>query len=309
MVGIAHHSQQSAIGTRGDGGIVLLVAAKGQVGTGVGDAHGLAHVNHPLDVLLAVNPVLEKHARRAGHSQHECVQAQCVGLDGVLRGIAAPLGVVVLNEGHRIAAIAGVAHHRRAAQGRPPLVGVVDHIACRVAEREVERRTLDDTVHLGAIQPVLHRRGVTVPVLAHRELRLSLTVILANEGCREALDHIVAEACVAQVVEQHAQIGLYIVLHVLALVVQVAHAIPALAGVVVGTELISVGVGPGERGSTVIVAADVGRLHLVGHPIIGLGREVLPRWLMTTSPMVPMPTCLKVVIIWRSSASVPNELL
>ena len=72
------------------------------------------------------------------------------------------------------------------------------------------------------------------------------------------------------------EIGLHYFLHVCRLVVEVAHAVPAFASVVVGRELVAVFVGPSERGSAVVVAADVGRVHLIGHALIGLDGEVDP---------------------------------
>ena len=58
--------------------------------------------------------------------------------------------------------------------------------------------------------------------------------------------------------------------------VQVAHSAPVLAGVVVVAQRVAVLGGPGERGTAVIVAADVGRLELIGHALVGLGGEIDP---------------------------------
>ena len=58
--------------------------------------------------------------------------------------------------------------------------------------------------------------------------------------------------------------------------VEVAHAVPAFALIVVRREAIAVVVGPCQRLSAIIVADDVGTLHLIGHTLVGLGREIHP---------------------------------
>ena len=58
--------------------------------------------------------------------------------------------------------------------------------------------------------------------------------------------------------------------------IKVTHAAPILTGIIVAAQLIAVGIGPAEGSTTIIVAADVGGLELIGHTLIGLGGEVHP---------------------------------
>ena len=276
VIGVSYHCQQFAVSACSYDSIVLLVTAVGQVVRGVLDTHCLAHINHALDVLFAVDPVLEEHARCAWHGEHIGVQSKGVGLDGVLLCVGALLGVVVLNERHGIAAVRSVACYRVTSQGSPLLGFVINHIAGCIAEWEVEGGTLDLVVHLCAVNPALHIGGVAIPVLTHRELRLRCAVVQSDVRRGEALDHVIAETSVAQVVEQHIQVGFDIVLHILALMVEVAHATPVLARVVVGTQAIAILVGPAQCRSSVVVPADVGRLQLVSHTIVSLSGEVHP---------------------------------
>ena len=138
-------------------------------------------------------------------------------------------------------------------------------VAHGIAELEVE----GSTGLACAVNPVAD--GVrAVPALTDGELWLGTLVIHLRILCRVALHHVVAEAYVAQVVEQHVQIGFHTILHVRALVVQVTHTVPSLAGVVVGPN------GVAFRGCLVILA-DVLISELVGHAVVGLCREVRPR--------------------------------
>ena len=64
-------------------------------------------------------------------------------------------------------------------------------------------------------------------------------------------------------------------MHVAARVVEVAAAAPVLAFVFIAKG-VSVGIGPCFRLSTIVVAGDVGRGHLIGDAFIGLGGVVHP---------------------------------
>ena len=72
------------------------------------------------------------------------------------------------------------------------------------------------------------------------------------------------------------EISLDDTLHVLALVIQIAHAAPALAGIVVGAELVAVLRGPFLRITAIVVGTDVGRYHLVVLAFPALFGEVHP---------------------------------
>ena len=269
----AHDHEQPvfAVGLH-DVGVVVLAAAHVRVGAGVGDAGRAACLDHGLDLLFVGLPVCEEHAWRAGHGQQVGVGGERVLRDGVLGGVRAALGVVVLHEGHGPLAVAALlvvlAHQRPAAVvllGQQAPVALVDGVAHGVAELEVEGgRGL-----ARAVDPAAD--GVrAVPALAHGELGLCRLVVHLRVLRCVALHHVVAESRVAQVVQQHVEVCLYVRLHVLALVVEVAHAVPALAGVVVRARLMAVSGG-------LVVGDDVLIGQLVGHPVVGLLGEVCPR--------------------------------
>ena len=253
------------------GGCTLVV----HIGAGVGDAGQLAGVDHAFYFLLVGLPVLQEDAWGARHGQQVGVGGQGVFLDGVLgRARRAILGVVVLDEGHGILAVGRLRGERGAAQAGP--VALVDGIAHGVAERVVEGCAHDHAAHLGRVEPVDHLVGVAVPVLAHREGRLRGTVVEARKRAVVALHHVVAKARVAQVVEQEAQVGLHDGLHIGALVVEVAHAAPVLARVVVARQGHALLGSLRGRCAAVVVGANVGRGHCVGHAVVGLGGEGEP---------------------------------
>ena len=243
---IAHHCQQFTVVACGAHGIVVgVVGLVGIVAHAV-DAGGVAGVDHHLDVFLACHPVGHKHAGCAGHGEEEGVGCQRVAHDGVLRGVGTALGVVVLYEGHGIAAVVAaivvVAHQRPTAIVLLAQVGpvvAVDGIAHGVAELEVEGGALNLAVGLRGFNPVADGVG-TVPALAHGIFHAAVAVVLAGIGAAVALHHVVAETRIAEVVDEVFQIGVHVVLHVLAHVVEVAHAAPSLSGVVVGREGVAV---------------------------------------------------------------------
>ena len=177
---------------------------------------------------------------------------------------------MVLDECHGILPERGIVHEVVGAVEQCPVaaIGSVAHI---VPELEVE----GSAVLARVLYPGLDI-GVAVPVFAHGELYSRRLVVVCHVGCREALHHIISEARVSEVILEVPDISLDDVLHVLALVVEVAHASPVLALVVVGTERNAL---PGSLlGSlaAVVVGRDVSRQQLVGHPLVGLGREGEP---------------------------------
>ena len=262
-------------------GIEAGAAAHVEVGAGIADACDLSGVDHALDVGLISFPVGQEDAGRAGHGHHESVGGQSVLADrvGAVAGCgAAILHVVVLHEGDGIAAIAAVVvvvvdQILVAAQEAP--VALVDGITHGIAELEVE-----GCGGLAGVVDPIGDGAVARPVLAHGEGHVAGRVVVLDVGSGESLHHVVPEARISQVVEQEVLIGLDDLLHIGALVVEVAASAPVLALIVVA-EGVAVGVGPGLGLSAVVVGRDVGGSHLVGHALVGLGGIVHPRAVRT----------------------------
>ena len=277
---VAQDNEQRAVDTltligchAGHGGVRNTIG----IGALIVNAYEAAHIDHGFQGLLAVNPVGKEDAGRAGHGQQVGIGSQCVLLQRILGGIGAALGVVILNEGHCQTAIGAilvvVADEWPVAvvllrQAVPlPIVGSIAH---RVAELKVEGcRCL-----LGGIDPVANGLR-TVPAFADAVGGVAVLVVLLRIGAAVALDHVVAETHVAQVFEQHLQIGLHGVLHVGAGVVEVAHAIPTFASVLVA-QADAKTIGLGLSLAIVVVRADVGGGHGVGDALVSLGGESEP---------------------------------
>ena len=172
-------------------------------GAGIGYAGQLAGIDHLLDVLLVGLPVLEEDTRGAGHGEHIGVAGFGILVDGVLRVVGITvLRVVVLDEGHRITAVAGLlAQALDAVRQVGPLV-VVRRVAHHVAEGEVKGSALHHPVDLGAIDPGLDGAQVAVPVLAHRIGGVSIGVVHTRITGRVALGHVDADAGITQFVDQ-----------------------------------------------------------------------------------------------------------
>ena len=183
---------------------------------------------------------------------------------------------MVLDKGHRIALVVGLhVQTLAAARQRSPRV-VVDRVADGVADGEVKGCALDDAIHLGTVNPRLEGTQVAVPILAHRIGGVDRSVIDTRIRWRITPGHIVTEACIFHIVEQHIQVTLDDKLHIAAGVVQVTQAAPILTTVVVGAQGLAVLVCPCQRGSAVIITADVGGQQFVAHTPIGLSREGHP---------------------------------
>ena len=213
----------------------------------------------------------------AWHSQQIGIGCQRILLQWILSCIGTFLGVVVLNEGHSPLFVCSIIV---AAANQWPVtvvllnqftpVTIVSGITYCIAELEVE----SSTGLASTLNPVFDGIGA-VPALADRELRLCVFVIHLGIGGTISFHHVITETSISQVVEQHLQVGLDVLLHVLALMVQVAHAVPSLAGIVV-TEGIAVLRSPLLGSAAIIIAADVGRFQFIGHPIVRLLGEVHP---------------------------------
>ena len=261
---VAHDHEQRAVGSlcfigchRTDGGVGNAVG----IGAFVVDSHELAHANHRLNLTFVSLPVGEEHAGRSRHRQQIGVGGECVFFQWVLFGIGATLGVVVFDEGDSVAAIGRVIV---VADERPVVVvalrqtvplSVVGGIAHGVAELEIE----GCRGFSRCVDPFADGRGA-VPALADAESGVGRLVVEFRVGACIAFHHVVAETHVAEVVEQHVQIGFHRVLHVLARVVEVGHTVPVFARV-------------GSTRSTVGLH-HVGSAHRVGHALVSLCREV-----------------------------------
>ena len=132
----AHHTKRT-LGTRYRTTYVSCSGHPLGVGALVVDADQTTHLDHVLDLLLAVGPVLQEHTRCARHSQHPGIEGNGILADRILRSSCRTiLGVVILDECHRILTIIHVADARVVLQVRP--IVVVHSIAASVAESEVE---------------------------------------------------------------------------------------------------------------------------------------------------------------------------
>ena len=174
-------------------------------------------------------------AGRAGHSQQIGVSSQRVRADGVLLiAICALLRVVVLYKGHGILLVVVVGYERLFIVPQPAPVAVVDGITHTVAELEVEGGTRGLVCHIAltVAYPFLDF-AAAVPVFSHTEGRLCMGVVVGNKVGIESLHHIIAEARVSYILQQELQVSLDALLHVGALVVQVAAAWPVLARIIV----------------------------------------------------------------------------
>ena len=161
-----------------------------------------------------------------------------------------PVAIVLLAEIRPVTAIGGIAH--------------------RVAELEVEgSRCL-----ACSINPVANSVGA-IPALTDAIGWVGRLVVELGVGAGVALHHVVAEACIAEVVEQQVEIGFHTFLHIVALVVEVAHAVPAFAGVGIA-KLNTKTVGLGLCLAVVIIGANIGGIHGIGHALIGFRREPKP---------------------------------
>ena len=99
-------------------------------------------------------------------------------------------------------------------------------------ELEVECRRHSCAVILCSVYPSLRLLDIA-EVLSDGELHTGMVVIVCYIAGREALHHIVSEACVAEVVNKIFGVCLYAFLHVCRFVVEVSHAAPSLSCVVV----------------------------------------------------------------------------
>ena len=187
-------------------------------------------------------------------------------------------GVVVLDEGDGILLVVVIGREWLFVVTQPTPVGIVDGIANPITELEVESSTgwCVGDIATRIVHPFANF-CTTVPILAYAESRLCITIIVGNEIGVKAFHHIVAKACVANIFEKEFEISLYAVLYVRAQVVDVATTGPVFACVVVLRKRNALAVCPVICLSAIVVTADVGRQHLVGMPLVGLGRIVHPR--------------------------------
>ena len=276
LVGVgAYRCTQSAIGAIGREGIDTSLDGLSRQRALVVDANAVAQQYHLLNVVLAVDPVLVEHARRTRCGKQISVGGYCVlAYRVLLLGSRAYLGVVILYKGNGITLVRVVGSQAAIRQLGP--VATISGIANAVAQGEVERSRLYLAVQLCAINPVRKQRLVAVPILAHRELGLCIGIVHAGEAGSVALGHIIAEACITEVFEQHLEVSLYTLLHIGRVVVEVAHSAPALTCIVVLAKTDALTRCLDCRLATVVVGTHVGGVHLIGRALVGFNGEVEP---------------------------------
>ena len=226
--------------------------------------------------------MLVEDARCSRHGEHVGVGSECVALEWVeWFACRTVLSVVVFDEGDGILAVARLIDERiarlvacAACELRPVVAGSC--IAHAIAELEVECARCRHVIDFCAIDPSLDIAR-TVPVLSHAELRLGCCVVVGSERRAVALDHIIAETCIAELVDEIVEIGLDDLVDVLALVVEVATAVPAFASIVVLRKRQSILCCPVEGLVAIVVLDNVGAEHLIGLALVGLGRIIDPR--------------------------------
>ena len=196
----------------------------------------------------------EKDAGRARHGEEIGVgRERVLAYRVVLLAGATVLCIVVLHKRHGIASVCLVAHQGlRIGQLRP--VATIDGVAYRVAEGEVEGRAL----LLCTVYPCLHLRDVAVEILAYGIGHVGRAVVVGHVRPAKALYHVVAKTAIAEVLHEVLLVGLDHPLHVGTLVVEVAHAIPVFALVLVAAERDALPLCFGCRFSLVVVGRDVG---------------------------------------------------
>src|SRR3712207_1458510 len=185
---------------------------------------------------------------------------------------------MILNKGHGKAPIIVLMYQVFGALQLAP-IAITDSFADVIAEREVE----GSAPFTRRVNPI-DDGALVIPALADREFHLRRVVVIAHMLAREAFHHVVAEARIAQVVEQELLIGLHDGLNIGALVVDVAHAGPSGAVVIVASEAdIVLGCLIGRypfRGRRAI--AVLGVTVVIGHDVRSeerrVGKECRSRW-------------------------------
>ena len=162
---------------------------------------------------------------------------------------------MILHEGDGILLVSWVVSQAIGLYGRP--VGFYG-ISYHVADREVEGCTCDFIINLGSFEPVLDYGYISIPIFSYGISWLGSIVVDASKLAAVSLYHIIAESGIAEVVEEHVEISLHDGLHVLAVVVEVAHAAPVVAGIIVAAELYALFICLFLGLSAIIVGTDIG---------------------------------------------------
>ena len=189
---------------------------------------------------------------------------------------------MVLDEGDSpsaiVAVVVVVAHKRPVVivllpQFEP--AGSVGSIADNISELEVEGGGCRPSIHFGSIYPVAYG-GCSIPALTYGIFHASMIVIVGNVGATESLYHVIAETCVAEVVDEVFDIGHDDGLHVAALMVEVAHSSPSFTFIVVATQRYTILLCLCGSTTTIVVGYNVGSLELICHTLVCLCRERPP---------------------------------
>ncbi len=229
----------------------------------------LAGLNHSGYRGLVCLPVGEEYAGCTGARQHECIGCKHIAVEFI--GVA--VGVVIVDEGHGILRIAEVDE----AGG---LIGCAVGLPCQLAHvigaESLVERVFEGEVECcgslsGGVDPRCQRIVAAIPVFAHGEFDVVRLIVHLGVLAAVALGEVITHAGIAVVRSEALDVGLAVFLHVSVGVVQIAGAVPMLAGVIVA------------RGCSLtcltchfIVAADAFRPDAVGLALPCLGGEVGP---------------------------------
>ena len=109
----------------------------------------------------------------------------------------------------------------------------VERITHAITELEVEGCTGGHTVHLRTVDPCLDGLA-SIPALAHGEPGLCSCIIEGGKLGTVALHHVIAEASIAQVMQQIILVCLHDTLHIGRLMIEVAAARPVFTRILAG---------------------------------------------------------------------------
>ena len=120
---------------------------------------------------------------------------------------------MIVDESHRISAHIWVTSHTLIGQCAP--VTVSEGVVNDIFQWEIEGcRGVTS-----AFDPAHHIVIIGIPILSDRKLRLGIFVVYLDELRTIALHHIVSETLIAHLLLEELQIGLHVLLYVLALMV------------------------------------------------------------------------------------------
>ena len=169
--------------------------------------------------------MVKEHTWSAWHCQDVGVGSLKVCLALVVVAIC----VVVIHKSHRVAFVVGIGGEALTVEPAPlsTAYGIVDIIF----QREVEGSTLYYAFLFCAVNPILHQRHISVPIFSDGIGRFCGGIVESCVFWCVAFNKIVAESLIAHIVFQEVKIGVDVLLHVLARMVEVSRSVPFLTGV------------------------------------------------------------------------------